>query len=478
MQQPVHTRRGRRRCQCIDKYMFLAIVAFAIFVAVISIAAQLIEQQITESFAEVRASTPAAVTPRADLSDTWTPSSINPVEIARTSLDFAKASATAALALFAADPRLSFHFVDTALLASAMEPPAVEAAAEAFGAAAVSLPATVRGVALSLEQLGSVQVVLRARGLAGPADVCEQQHRRIALEQAEAVQTITGDPRSLLDLGIALDKGAQAAVAAAQPPASQDDYGLVDVPRLEFLLNAWLLEGAGADGAWADYLTAAAAVVRGHLRTIRSSVTNYTYVHGAQAEMFYPPMCDLPAVLARGARHKAHDSPAPGQPTADQVLAAAEAVAVTCMRLYADPAQRHLRLPQLVELLGTEARSRSPFRPAGGELGPTFDVCGAPLRLMRSFYELYEYTRDPVYAAWAAYVMSNDARHCSLFRPAGAADGRAVVRYAAELRYLVLLITSLSCQLYRDTVGARGICAVPRSTLVSPLHHLVPLPQK
>lgn len=264
------------------------------------------------------------------------------------------------------------------------------------------------------------------------------------------------------------------------------------VPVTRLLLQLWLLGGRADAALAAAYHDAITYILRKLLLTRTVShggrEMNFTFVASAAeghiVPVATPRTCALAGVLAQGVRFGVHKrqsraaagGAAPPGFSEDEVLQAAEALAVSCFQQYVDPAGFKLReavyvtssgpSPGFVALsMGPESRHRS-------------TACDIPTLLLEAFHELYLATEDAMYGLWSLLVMTNGTSdHCNV-EPRDLIGSAAWLRYVRELRALWLLLQHMDCLLYRRSHGTRGLCDVTATTMVSPLTgHLRRLPR-
>ncbi|KPA77718.1 hypothetical protein ABB37_07039 [Leptomonas pyrrhocoris] len=274
-------------------------------------------------------------------------------------------------------------------------------------------------------------------------------------------------------------------------PLQGGSYDAV-VPLTRLLLHLWILGDRRAASLVAAYDAAVGTILRDlvHTRTVADGpyTMNYTFV-AASAEyvvpMAAPRTCALAGLLAQGVRHGAHrypDRSATLKYTEDDVLKAAEALATSCFQQYTDPAGHRLRRAVYVTSHGPVAGLVSMGEGKDDGRGtPTSRTtsCDVPFLLLESFYELYLTTQDAMYGLWSLLVMSDGTSdHCAVTARDITSAG-PWVRYARELRSLVLLVQRMDCLIYRRSRGTRGLCEVTATTMVSPFTgHLVRLPAR
>ncbi|KAG5510609.1 hypothetical protein JKF63_06907 [Porcisia hertigi] len=260
------------------------------------------------------------------------------------------------------------------------------------------------------------------------------------------------------------------------------------VPFTSLLLHLWVLSGQReADKQLVEtYDAAVESIVQGlfYTRTVDDGAhaMNFTFV-GSRAEALVPVatprMCALAGVLAQGIRYGAHRYPA-RSPSAryseDDVLQAAEALAASCMQLYADPAGHKLRSAVYVTDSGHVPGYTRTMKPEkGASLRSSY--CDIPAVLLESFYELYQTTHDSMYGLWSTLVMRQDTSdHCGL-RQTDLTSATPWLRHIRELRSLWLLFHRMECLVHRHSRGSQRICELAKTTMVSPFTgHLVPVP--
>lgn len=272
----------------------------------------------------------------------------------------------------------------------------------------------------------------------------------------------------------------------------------------EVLLNTWLLSKRTDTAAVVAYDVGVEGMLLYLLRTTHVDTTagsphytNYTFA-GYLGDRFFPVMhpltCAMPAVLARGVRAGAHRYPSRSPErwlTEDNVLTAAEAMAATCFRLFGDRSAGHLRHPvyftrhsQIGDVYArpvpvahttpsTEndddaaAAAAEEARPSASPGEQSDGTCAMPSLLLRSFYELYETTHDPMYGRWALQVMRRDADHCSVRRD-DLRQEPAWMRYLGELRFFVYLFHSMECLTQQPAeVRRQRWCQLAQHTVLS-----------
>ncbi|KAG5486125.1 hypothetical protein LSCM4_06833 [Leishmania orientalis] len=283
--------------------------------------------------------------------------------------------------------------------------------------------------------------------------------------------------------------------AAAVPPLHDSHLlplraGTYDavVPLARLLLLLWVLGGQReADRPLVEtYDAAVMSIVQDLLytRTVTSGAQamNLTFV-GSRAEasvpVATPRMCALAGVLSQGIRYGAHryaGRPSYARYSENDVLQAAEALATSCFQLYADPAGQKLRSAVYVTNSGpVPGYTRAANGRGSASLRSSY--CDIPSVLLESFYELYHTTHDAMYGLWAVLVMREDTSdHCGL-RKGDVTSATPWRRHIQELRSLWLLFHRMECLVYRRSRGSRGMCALPATTILSPITgHFVPVP--